>query len=132
MVKINFNLTHILSRNAPAAAVASEELKERFRAKMEAAGQKSGTGFSTLDKAMQMAGLSGDSGGGGGAGGSSGQQRHMTSKEFIDEKAKQGEQFMRDRENQKKVEQGQQTDSSSSGGGTPTTPNLDGMSDRDA
>lgn len=146
------------------AAVLGEELKERYRARMEAAGQKSGTGFSTLDKAMQMAGLSGSGGGGGAGGGSSssaygqigqwmdkkdddkiksmsvvsnanyktatkydertGQQRHMTSREFIDEKAKQGEQFMRDRENQKKVEQGQQTDSASSGGGSP---NLDGM-----
>lgn len=152
-------------------SVATADLKERMRAKFEAAGQKSGTGFSMVDKALQMSGLSGGSGGGGGAGGGSGSsaygqtgqyqktdgsvlsmsstsnanyknatkyddrikgQRHMTSKEFIDEKAKQGEQFMRDRENQKKVEQSQQTDSSSSGGGTPTTPNLDGMSDRDA
>ncbi len=152
-------------------AVAGEGLKERFRAKMEAAGQKSGTGFSTLDKAMQMAGLSGGSGGGGGAGGGSGssaygqtgqwydkdakesksmnttsnanyktatkydertgQQRHMTSKEFIDEKAKQGEQLMRERINQKKVEQGQQTSGGSSGK-TAAAPNLDGMSDRDA
>lgn len=115
-------------------AVAKEGLKERFRAKMEAAGQKTGTGFSTLDKAMQMAGLSGGSGGGGGAGGGSsnanfktatkydertGQQRHMTREEFIDEKAKQGEQIARAREryNQTKAEQAQQ-------GGTP---NLDGM-----
>ncbi len=154
--------THGMSSVGARFAVASEGLKERFRAGMEAAGQKSGTGFSMVDKALQMSGLSGGSGGGGGAGGGSGSsaygqtgqylegnelksmnttsnanyknatkyderikgQRHMTAKEFIDEKAKQGEQLMRERINQKKVEQGQQTDSSSSGGGTP---NLDGM-----
>lgn len=52
-------------------AVASEGLKERFRAGMEAAGQKSGTGFSILDKGFQMAGLSGSGGGGGAGAGSS-------------------------------------------------------------
>ncbi|MBP5446866.1 MAG: type IV secretion system protein, partial [Treponema sp.] len=44
------------------STVAKEGLKDRMKAKFEAAGQKSGTGFSMLDKGLSMAGLSGGSG----------------------------------------------------------------------
>ena len=126
-------------------AVASEGLKERMRARFEAAGQERGTGFSVADKAFQQFGLtkSGGTGGVGGGGSSSaygqtgqgstrghegeflnnfsnssfknatktddktGQQRHMTGKEFMDEKRKQGETFIAQKleaENAKKAE----------------------------
>ncbi len=54
-------------------AVAKQDLLDRVRARYEAAGKEKGTGFSMVDKALQMSGLSGGGYGsaGGGAGGSS-------------------------------------------------------------